>query len=172
MGQLYNFIEEFRNGNINTFTFIVEKFNPKLNKLQRCSIYEDMKNDLVLFMFELLNKIPLEKDSFKEDKCIFAYINKSLNNKYIYLNKINCKVENNKILLEESYINNADDNYFSNIVFEDIINGLTDIEKDVIIKKYKFNYSEAEIARMKGVSRQAIHKTHIRALAKVKKLLE
>lgn len=171
MGQLYNLIQEFRNGNINTFTFIVEKFEQKLNKLQRCSIYEDMKNDLILFMFELLNKIPLEKETFKEDKYIFAYINKSLKNQYIYLNKINCKVRNKEIVLEERNISMDDFNYFSDIIFENIIRGLTDIEKDIIIKKYKLNYSEAEIARDKCVSRQAIHKTHSRALLKMKKLL-
>ena len=119
----------------------------------------------------LLNKIPLEKEIFKEDKYIVSYINKSLQHRYIYLNKLNCKVMSKELVLEETYINNGDDNCFSNIIFADIIKALTDTEKDIILKKYKLNYSEAEIARMKGVSRQAIHKTHIRALSKIKNII-
>ena len=76
-----------------------------------------------------------------------------------------------EMALEETYINNGYDNCFSNIIFEDIIKTLTDTEKDIIFNKYQLNYSEAEIARMKGISRQAVHKTHVRALSKIKILL-
>lgn len=171
MGQLYNLIQDFRNGNMDIFILIMEKFEPKLNKLQRNSVYEDMKSDLILFMFKLLNKIPLEKDIFREDKYIISYINRSLKNHYIYLNKINCRVKSKELALEEIHINNGDDNCFSNIIFDDIIKTLTHAEKDIIFKKYKLNYSDAEIARMKGISRQAIYKTHVRALSKIKKIL-
>ncbi len=171
MGELYNLINDFREGKSNTFILIIEKFEPQLNKFQRNSIYEDMKSDLILFMFKIVEKIPIEKEVFKEDKYIISYISKSLKHQYIYLNKINCKIVNEEIELQEAYINNGHDNYFSNIVFEDIIKILTDTEKYVIIKKYKFNYSEIEISRMKSVSRQAIHKTHVRALYKIKKSL-
>lgn len=171
MGQLYNLIQDFRNGDANTFILILERFEPKLNKLQRNSVYEDMKNDLTLFMFKLLKKIPLEKEVFREDKYIISYINKSLQHQYIYLNKINYKVKSNEMALEETYINNGDDNCFSNVIFEDLIKNLTEIEKETIFKRYKQNYSEAEIGRIKGISRQAVHKTHIRALSKMKNLL-
>lgn len=130
-----------------------------------------MKSDLILFMFKLLNKIPLEKEVFREDKYIISYINKSLQYQYIYLNKINYKVKSNEMILEETDINNRDDNCFSNIIFEDLIKNLTEREKDMIFKRYKLNYSEAEIGRMKGISRQAVHKTHVRALSKMKNLL-
>lgn len=171
MGQLYDLIQDFRNGDTDTFILIMEQFEPKLNKLQKNSVYEDMKGDLILFMFKLLNKIPLEKEVFREDKYIISYINKSLQHQYIYLNKINYKVMSKEMALEETYINNGYDNCFSNIIFEDIIKTLTDTEKDIIFNKYQLNYSEAEIARMKGISRQAVHKTHVRALSKIKILL-
>ena len=171
MGQLYNLIQGFRNGEMDTFIVIMDKFEPQLNKFQRNSINEDMKSDLTLFMFKILSKIPLDKDIFRDDKYIFSYINKSLKHQYIHLNKISHKLMNKEIPLEDKIINQGDDNCFRNIVFEDLIKNLTDIEKNVIINKYKFNYAEAEIARMKGISRQAVHKTHIRALSKMKNLL-
>ena len=85
-----------------------------------------------MIMFKLLNKIPLEKEVFREDKYIISYINKSLQHQYIYLNKINYKVMSKEMALEETYINNGYDNCFSNIIFEDIIKTLTDTEKDII----------------------------------------
>ena len=171
MKQLYNLIQDFRKGNTDALIHIIKRFNPQLNKYQINSSYDDMKSDLILFMFKLINKIPLEKDIFKEDKYIISYVSKSLKNQYIYLNKINCNIISKEISLDEKYINKGDYNCFGNIIFEDLINGLTDIEKDVIIKIYKFNYSKAEVAKINGVSRQAIHKTHDRALSKIKKTL-
>ncbi|MEG2789670.1 MAG: hypothetical protein RR942_17825 [Romboutsia sp.] len=70
MGQLYNWIKDFRNGDVDTFLLILEKFELQLNKLQRNSSYEDMKCDLTLFLFDVLNKIPFEKECFKEENCI------------------------------------------------------------------------------------------------------
>lgn len=169
--KLYNLIQDFRNGDKDAFIHILDRFEPKLKNLQRNSKYDDMKSDLTLFMFNLLNKIPLEKEYFKDDKYIISYISKSLTHQYIHLNKVNCKIITNEGVLEENYIRGGDDNCFSNIIFEDIIRDLTQIERDVIVKKYKYNYSGAEIANMNGVSRQAIHKTHIRALSKMRSLL-
>ena len=133
MGKLYNLIKNFRNGDGNSFILILEKFEPQLNKFQRISKHEDMKSDLILFLFNLLNKIPFERECFKEDKYTISYISKSLRHHYIYLNKINCKISLKESVLEENYVESYDD-CFNNIIFRDIIKNLTDPEKYVIIK--------------------------------------
>lgn len=78
-------------------------------------------------------------------------------------------IYNNKILFQWR----INDEFLSKFMkyFDDIIKDLTEIEKDVIIKKYKYGYSGSEIANMNGISRQAIYKTHFRALSKTRKLL-
>lgn len=166
MGELSRLIKEYRRGDMNSYLVIFNRFEPLLNKLQRKSINEDMKSDLILFMFTLLNKIPLEKECLKEDKYIISYICKSLNHKYIYLNK-KIRKNNNEISLDKfDYMSEVDT--MNNIIFDNLIDKLTDNEKYVMNRKYKFNYSDTEIAREKGVSRQAVHKIHKRAIDKLK----
>lgn len=102
---------------MSAFVLILEKFEPQINKFQRNSVYEDMNSDLTLFMFNLLNKVPLEKECFKEDKYIISYISKSLRHQYIYLNKTNYKIVINEGELEENCIKSSDYNYFSNLTY-------------------------------------------------------
>lgn len=156
---------------MNSCLVILNVFDPLLDKLQRNSINEDMKSDLTLFMFTLLNKIPLEKECLKEDKYIISYISKSLNHQYIYLNKKIRKNNNNEMLLDKfDYMSEVDT--MNSIVFDNLIDKLTDNEKYVMNRKYKFNYSDTEIANEKGVSRQAIHKIHKRAIEKLKSYID
>lgn len=169
MSKFYNMIYSYKNNNPNVFVDIIEAFDPLLNKYQRNGCYEDIKNDLIEFMFLLLLKLPIEKDIFKEDKYIVSYIHKSLNNRYIYLNKKNKDRINREIKIDNNYIEAGYNDNWSTILFEDMIDILTELEKDIINKIYNLGYYEAEIARYYNVSRQAINKTHKRALSKIQK---
>lgn len=170
MSKLYNLVKLYKNGNKNAIIDIIEIYNPVLNKFNRNSYSEDMKNDLILFMITLLDKIAIEKKEFKEDKYIFSYIYKSLKHRYIYENSKRCHIYNNETTYDVLLNDVSYDNNFSNIVFKDMVKNLTKSEKYVINKKYLFNLSEADIARELAISRQAVHKTHKRALNKLRKL--
>lgn len=159
MGKFYDLIHKYRSNDNDIFVDIIDEFSPLINKYQRKGSYEDLKSDLIMFMFSLLNKIPLDNDNLKDDKYIISYIHKSLNHRYIYLNKKHSNVINKEIELEDNY---------SNILLEDMISCLTVLEKDIINKIYIFGYTEADIARMNKVTRQAINRTHKRALNKIK----
>lgn len=100
---------------------------------------------------------------------IVSYIHKSLNNRYIYLNKKNKDRINREIKIDNNYIEAGYNDNWSTILFEDMIDILTELEKDIINKIYNLGYYEAEIARYYNVSRQAINKTHKRALSKIHK---
>lgn len=81
MSRLYDLIQDYRGENpdaIIDIIDIIEKFEPLLGKFQRNGSYEDIKSDLILFMFKLLDNIPLDKEGFKEDKYLVSYIYKSL----------------------------------------------------------------------------------------------
>lgn len=170
MGNLYDLIKNYTSGsNQELILDIIEKFDPLLNKYQRLSSNEDMKSELTVFLFKLLRNIPLSKDIFKEDKYLTSYICKSLKNQYIYLNKAICKVKDKEIELDENIINLSSSDFFDDLFFYEMISNLTNLEKDILKKKYIFNYSESEIAILNNVTRQAIHKTHKRALNKLRK---
>lgn len=173
MGELYNLINEFREGNEESFIKIVNRFEPKLTKLSkkisRKDLQEDLKSDLILFtILLLLHKVPLDKGSVKEDKYIVSYISKSLDNEYKRLRAYYFKNFYKEIEIKDTYLNKVYDDDFSDIMFDNMIIPLTDLEKDVIIKKYKLSYRESEIAMINEVSKQAIHKTSKRAISKLR----
>ena len=165
MRYIYLLVEEFKKGDKNKFLDILLKFDPLLNKLQRNSCYEDMKNELTLFLFILLDKIPIELVRY-----IISYIAKSIKYQYIHINKIHQNKNNNTLYLNEDVFNIGYTEDLSNIILNDIIKSLTIKEQNVIKNIYLNNKSESEVGRKLGVSRQAIHKTHVRALNKIKKI--
>lgn len=170
MNKLCNLIKLYKKGEKELIMDIIAIFNPLLNKFKRDSYYEDIENELILFLITLLDKIPSDKDFFTEDKYAFSYICKSLKNKYIHLNTneyllYNKETNNDLILNYKGY-----EDTFNNIIFHDMIKDLSISEKNIINKKYVYNLSEADIARELNISRQAVHKTHKRALSKLKNI--
>ena len=171
MGDLYNTIKNIKNGETDEIVYILNLFDPLLNKFQRNSNYEDMKNELSLFMFTVLNKIPLDIHCFKEDKYIVSYIHKSLKYKYMSLNKLNQKINSNEIESDFTLLNSFNDvNPTSHIFFNDIIKNLTENEQNILRKIYIEGLNESEISRCLNISRQAVNKTHLRALKKLKRI--
>lgn len=168
MGEIYSLVYEYKRGDKEKIMDLIDRFNPLIKKLQRNSHYEDMKNELVLFILKLIPKIPIDIDDFKEDKYIISYISKSIKNEYIKLNKKNQKICNSEIYLD-NYISNIKlDEEFEYFIFNETIKILTEKERDVIKNIYLYGFTEAQIGRARNISRQAIHKTHTRALNKLK----
>lgn len=167
--KLYFLVKGYREGDKEIIVDIIGIFNPLLNKLQRNGGRDDIKNDLILFMFDLLYKMPLEREIFKSDKYIISYIKKSLMNEFIRLNKINCR-NNMESSLDESYLQSEhESNDYDKVIFNDMIKNLTDAEKDIFYKKYVLNYLDSEIAKSKNITRQAVHKAHKNAIKKLRK---
>ena len=83
---IYKNIEEYRNGNKEIFKEIINVFNPLINKLSKSINWEDTRQDLLLHLLEIINKLP-EENKFEDDRAIFAYISKALKYEYIKLSK-------------------------------------------------------------------------------------
>lgn len=168
MGEIYSLVHESKRGNKEKIMDLIHKFDPLLNKLQRNSYNEDMKNDLIVFLLKLIPIIPIGIDNFKDDKYIISYISRSIKNEFIYLNKKAQTVYNSELYLNESIINIKQNEEFDNVIFNDMIKILTEKEKEIVSKIYQYDFTEAQIGRDKKISRQAIHKTHARALNKLR----
>ncbi len=137
---------------------------------------EDNKQDLIVSLINIVNKIPIDNPGFKNEGCLVNYIYKALLNsrKDMYINK-NIKRD----FIENKYLSSVvefKDNYFvedieSNIEIEDMLKCLTEKEKRVI--KYKFinDNSEDEIAEILGVTRQSVNRMKNKALRKLKEII-
>ena len=162
-------IKKFQKGNTLLFNDILIIFENILNKYSRLLNNEDTKQDLTIFLLELITKIPI--DNFSNEKQLFSYIIKSIKFEYIRLSKYNSKKFSN-----ETYISdkidipyNAD---FSKIEILNLFNILTDTEKKILYLFIIKNLSLSEISKVMNVSRQAVHQNKNRAIQKIKKSLD
>ena len=89
---IYKNIKEYKNGNKEIFREIINVFNPLINKLSKSVNWEDTRQDLLLHLLEIINKLP-EENKFEDDRAIFAYISKALKYEYIKLSKKNDKIK-------------------------------------------------------------------------------
>ena len=70
---IYKNIKEYKKGNKEIFREIINVFNPLINKLSKSVNGEDTRQDLLVHLLEIINKLP-EENRFEDDKIIFSYI--------------------------------------------------------------------------------------------------
>lgn len=167
---IFKKIVHYRNGNNNSFEEIIEIFNPILNKYSRLLNGEDTKQDLILHMLEVVNKIPIDKQIFNNDKAIFGYILKALKNKYILLSKKNSNTTSTELPLNLD-IEIGYEDFESDMELLDLFKILTEKESFIIRGVYIYNLSITEIASYMNISRQAANQAKNRALKKLRELL-
>lgn len=182
MNELYENIVLCQNGNKDAMEYVINKFEGLINSSKMSfpkNIYfnsqdiDDNKQDLIVSLLTIINRIPIENPGFKNEGCLVNYVYKSILNskRNMFINK-NIKrsfIENKYLssvveLKDEYYIKDIE----SNIEIDDLLNCLTDKEKMIIKSEFINCKSDVEIGRILGVSRQAINKIKNRALKKLK----
>lgn len=151
-----NYIEEF----INLFSDIINKYSRKLDG-------EDTKQDLNILVLDLINKIPINKLNFYEDKAILAYISKALRNEYIRLSKKNSKITSNEIHINED-INLIYEEQSYDIEIIDILKDLTVKEQTILKMIFIEGFTVSDVSEYMKISRQAINQSKNRAIRKLK----
>ncbi|MBU3194966.1 helix-turn-helix domain-containing protein [Clostridium algidicarnis] len=129
MRDLCEIIQSCKDGNEEDVIFILNKFDPLINKYSRLLEYEDTKQELSLTLIKVLQRIRIDKGNFTEDKYIISYINKSIINRYIALSKQLSKVS--------CYESEADINLIYADNDEDVLEMydlLKDFIKDLLLK--------------------------------------
>lgn len=162
---LRNKIIEIQNGNKDNIYDILIIFDNILNKYSRLLDNEDTKQDLIIFLIGLFDKIPIYK--FNNERQILSYISKSIKYEYIRLSKINSRKLSNEV-----YINEDTEIYYnfdsSDLEFLDLINILNESEKNILKLFFVEDFSISEISKLMNVSRQAINQNKNRAIKKLK----
>lgn len=168
--ELAKIIQSKEQGYKNAILKLIKQFQPLIKKYSYLLYYEDSQSELTLTFIETLYKIPIDNPNFKQDQYIISYISKSIRNNYIYLlqkrNQLyyyECPI--NLEIMGDLYQENVEDKLFIN----DLLLLLTEREKEIINLKYFKEYSDIEISKKIGISRQAVNKTKNRALKKMRK---
>lgn len=149
---------------------ILEKFNNTIKHYARKLNYYCAETDLIIFVLTLLNKLNLEKFKRFEEYTAVKYINLSIKHEYIRLSKKNSYIDSHEILINTD-INDYIDKYkeeLSNESLEFIKHmgeNLEGNQKEVFL--YFLNgYSNTEISKLMGISRQTVYKIKKRIVLK------
>lgn len=163
MDSLINIIKKAQSGNKNCILQIIEKFKPLVKKYSRKLKYDGSDSDLVIALIEIINCIPIHKNSkFNEDK-------------YIQLSKRNENIIKKETELDLNIISNyeaiQDLNLIDTSIFiNNLINKLSSYHKYIITKIFMYNISESDLAKELNISRQSVNRAKNRALDKLRKI--
>lgn len=151
---------------INLFKPTLLKFSSKLNG-------EDTYQELILFLLNLLPKIPR---NLPNDKVQFIYIYKSLRHKYIALQKSQYKhyVEISYESIDTLPSHNNDiDKIDAKLTIKNILSLSMLSKKDLNLLQeiYVNNKSIKDISRIEHVSIQAIYKRHSKVIKTLKNIV-
>jgi RNA polymerase sigma factor (sigma-70 family) len=145
-------------------------FSPLLKKYTYYLRYEDAENDLIVKFIQVLNRIPTNLSNIE----VLSYINVSLKNEYIRLNKKK-KLDENKCLINSDLINDIcyknDISTESFVLLKSALYKLTPLERSTIISFYYKDISCEHIGKNLNLSRQYVNKLRNQALAKLRKEL-
>lgn len=152
----------FREGDMKAFAVIYDRFKGIINYYSRKIGDEDSYQELMIFLVETLYSIDLSRFPTDKNDNLNRYIAVSLRNKYIAISKKNQKDENMLLSLYENdsfYSCNEDE-----IFIKDMLGSLSHKQRKIIIYRYIYGYSDAEISDILGISRQAVNRLKNRGL--------
>ena len=167
MNNLYKIIKNCKDGNKEDILYILNKFDPLINKYSRLLEYDDAKQDLILALINVIYKIPIHKEIFKEDKYIISYIEKSIIYKYWAISKRQ-QAEKYSYAYEFDFNLIADKREENTIELHDLLKDLTERERNVITSKYIQKMTDVEIGQLNNISRQAVNQAKNRAIDKLR----
>ena len=166
---VYNLINDAQHGSKNDMLILVEQFQPLIKKYSYRLRYDDAVGDVTLSFIEIIHRINLlgfVQDG--KDYAIISYINRSIKNLYINLSMKNnnnlCDLEFN----EGVFVPSKTEGLLTNIELAEMLSELTELQKEVILLKYYYGYSDSEIGKRLSISRQSVNRLKNRAITCIK----
>lgn len=166
--ELYTLLARAKQNDSTAMRKMIEKFLPQIKKYSRLLEREDTHQALVIFLYELLHKIPAHKDCFQNDKILFSYVAKSLKHKYMQLSMQKDKVTSNESELTPAFALTDRKNIEDSILLADLLKVLNQHEYNVISWIYFYGYRVKEISARLHISPQAVNQMKNRALKKLR----
>lgn len=167
--EIFKKVMNYREGDDESLMGIIEIFNPLLLKYSKLLDGEDTKQDLIIHLINVVNKIKFDNENLCKDKMIVGYIAKSIRNEYIRLSR-----KRSKILLNESELNldieMEYDGFESEFEMLDIFKVLSKKEAYIMKLIYVYYLSVSEISDYMKISRQAVNQAKNRGLKKIKNI--
>ena len=152
---------------------LIEKFHPlilkyarHLNKTERDDAIQDMIVAFILIIKKMdLNNFPQEAS----EKYLLSYIQKAMYTRFLDLSKRQTQIITMDID-DLVYVERVDDALSPSEMMKlrEMLTGLTALQRKVLVIRYLYGYSDAEIADQLHISRQAVNRAKNRAVAVLK----
>lgn len=144
---------------------IIERFMPMIKKNARILRYDGAESDLIIHLIEVIFSMKPEKINKLLEGQVVNYIVKTIKNKRIDIARKQVKACDEIQLFESGdYVIEHIDKQ----EVDELLEVLSERQKNVIVLKYFYGYSDIEIAKHFGISRQAVNKIHRVAIGKMK----
>ena len=170
--ELIPLIEAYQQGNRQEFEKIYSVFEKLIAYYARRFQHdEDALQEFNVFLIEILYQIPLDRFCMDKSRGLQKYISVSIRNQYIFYSK--CKQKNDAMFVGfcepiAGYQSSED----QRLMLLEGLSLLPDKQKRVIVDKYVYGYSDAEIAENLHISRQAVNRLKSRGLSALKAFFE
>lgn len=169
---------EAQKGNKESMMLLITKFQPLLIKYSRLLNYEDAYQELALFFIELIRGIKMDSIRVTNDSTLVMYIKTAVHNQYNSLLRIlingRREINMSSLSIEQQYYIEC-----TNITtYENLLTGLnlskvlSQSEIMIIYRIYILGYSTNDLAKLQGISRQAMNQKKKRILNKIRKSLD
>ena len=139
------------------FLMIIERFSPLINYYARKLGTDSARLDLTEFLIELLSR--------RKGLCD-KYIAVCLRNEYIRLSREKCDFSLRTVELFD--LPAMDFDVDLHIDIERALSGLSKLQFDILMLHFNGGFTVTEIAKMKGISRQAVNNCKLRAFEKMR----
>ena len=171
--KLTNLLIEWKQGDKNALLDIILEFMPLINKYNRKYFKEDISSELIISMIEGLEKMDIANNI--SDGQFVNYISTVIRNKYIDIVRknirFNTEMLTDNITRYQTLTTNIE-SIESKLNFYYLIKPLTKNQKWVLEQIFIHQKTEVEVAKDKGVTKQAIHNTKKQAFKRIKENLE
>jgi DNA-directed RNA polymerase specialized sigma24 family protein len=167
---IYQLVSTSAYNNPSAVMRLIEIFSPKLNLCRSAIDGDDMRQELEVFLIDLIKKPSFKNISIKTDAAIIAYIAKSLKNHYFFLLKNKYTIHNPKACPLPADIPYTVP-YAEHLSLKASLKKLTQKEYSTIILLYFYGYSVKEVAARAHTSVQAVYQARQRILRKLRNLM-
>jgi RNA polymerase sigma factor (sigma-70 family) len=168
--KLYYLLIKAQEGDKDALLNILIKFNPIIKSYSRKLNYAEAETDLIIVLLETIISINLNNFEPENEGALVNYIHKVMKNKSVNLFKKNILRTVKPVEFDVTTIPDSC-NFDSQIFISRLLDSLPILQKEIIEKKFIYEYSDKEIAQLHGVSRQAVNRTKNRALNNLRNYL-
>lgn len=170
---LYECIEKSKNDDKEALLHLIEKFKPLIDKYNNKFFSDDIESELVIAIIRCTSKIKLLNFDRNITGALVNYYSLAIKNAYIDIVKKSVKFSTHVSLFEDTFLEaiedeNIMDKVNSKMQFEELLENLTTLQKEVIMDIFYFEKTEVEIAKNKDITKQAVCNLKMRALKKLR----